>query len=61
MAVAADGPFGLLAELSERLARTYSWAPAEATLFVLTGQVPLVTPIHVELREDARLRAPGRV
>jgi hypothetical protein len=58
MAVAADGPLGLLAELSERLARTYSWAPAEATLFVLTGQVPLVTPIRVELREGREAASP---
>jgi hypothetical protein len=61
MAITAEGSLGALADLSERLARTYSWSPAEATLFVLTSDTPAVKPIRVELREDTRLRARSRI
>jgi hypothetical protein len=61
LAVAAEGPLGVLADISERLARTYTWSPAAATLFVLSGERPVVKPIRVELREDMRLRARSRI
>ncbi len=43
----SDGVLEHLRNLSERLAGEYSWQEAQATLFVLTGKVPFVDPIHV--------------
>jgi len=42
-----DGVLERLRNLSERLAREYGWQEAQATLFVLTGKVPFIDPIHV--------------
>jgi hypothetical protein len=39
---AATGPLARLRMMSEELARTYDWFPAQATVFVLTGQAPLL-------------------
>jgi hypothetical protein len=61
LAVAADGALAPLVELSDRLARTYGWHPAEATVFVLTGYVPPARSIRVDFYEDMRLRARSRV
>ena len=36
--------------LSERLASEYAWQEAQATLFILTGTVPLISPIQVTLK-----------
>jgi hypothetical protein len=61
IAVPANGQLGELAEISERLARLFSWEPAEATLFVVCSHVPAVTPIRVAFHEDMRLRARSRI
>ena len=42
-----DGVLERLRNLSERLAGEYGWQEAQATLFVLTGKVPFIDPIHV--------------
>jgi hypothetical protein len=45
----SDGVLERLRKLSERLSGEYGWQEAQATLFVLTGKVPFVDPIHVRL------------
>lgn len=42
-----DGMLERLRKLSERLAREYGWQEAQATLFVLTGAVPIISPIQI--------------
>jgi hypothetical protein len=42
LTVDARGPLGKLAKAAEKLVGWYRWAPSEATVFVLTGQVPEV-------------------
>lgn len=42
LTVDARGPLGNLAKVSEKLADRYRWARSEATVFVLTGQMPEV-------------------
>jgi hypothetical protein len=42
-----NGVLERLRQLSERLAATYGWLPAQATLFVLTDRAPLVDTITV--------------
>src|SRR5205823_643336 len=41
-----DGLLERLRNLSERLAKVYDWQEAQATLFVLTGAVPFISPIQ---------------
>jgi len=36
-----------LREIGQRLARQFGWAPMQATLFILTDQVPTVPLVHV--------------
>jgi hypothetical protein len=47
VATSLDGVLERLRNLSERLAGEYSWQEAQATIFVLTGNVPIVDPISV--------------
>ena len=42
-----EGVLERLRNLSERLAEEYGWQEAQATLFVLTGEVPFIDPLHV--------------
>ena len=42
LTVDARGPLGELAKVAEKLASRYRWAPSQATVFVLTGQMPEV-------------------
>ena len=51
--VAAEGVLGRLERLSRRLADRYGWHPAQATVFVLTGAVPLVDAVRVAWRRGA--------
>jgi hypothetical protein len=41
--VSSRGPLAQLRDLCESLARNYHWQPAQATVFVLTGQIPLIS------------------
>jgi hypothetical protein len=58
MPTAAKGPLAWLRHLSEQLAKSYHWQPAQATLFVLTGQVPLVSSLRwsVKASDEAGAR-----
>jgi hypothetical protein len=46
-AVWKGSPLEGLRRLSESLARTYRWEPAQATMFVLTGAIPAVPALKV--------------
>lgn len=62
-AVAAAGVLNTLHELAVHLARRYGWHEAKCTTFVLTGQVPVLSPIRYRVSyhggsvyERARIR-----
>lgn len=42
LTVDARSPLGKLAEVAEKLANRYRWAPSQAAVFVLTGRMPEV-------------------
>lgn len=46
VAVTVGGVLDWLRLISERLGRRFSWEPAQATVFVLTGLPPAVEPYH---------------
>jgi hypothetical protein len=48
--VGRDGVLRTLADLSASLASTYSWQPAQATMFVLTDSAPTITPDQVAVQ-----------
>ena len=47
VAVRDGGQLDWLRRLAEALAKQYCWQPAQATLFVLTGAVPLISRIRM--------------
>ena len=49
-----QGVLGGLRQLSEHLAKRYGWQNAQATLFTLTGQIPVVSALRV----TTQLRSP---
>jgi hypothetical protein len=59
--VAAGGVLDELRTLCERLARSYSWKVDQATVFVLTGVVPLMAGIRQETVVQSEHPAASRV
>jgi hypothetical protein len=55
------GVLDQLRRLSEDLARQYDWQPPQATLFVLTGRVPLVPALRVRTGWHFPLTATVRI
>jgi hypothetical protein len=51
--VGRDGVLRVLANLAGSLASTYTWQPAQATVFALTGDVPLLSPNKVDVRQGS--------
>ena len=51
---AAGGVLERLKKISEDLVRSYDWEQAAATLFVLTGRLPLIQPIVLKFTWSAR-------
>jgi hypothetical protein len=51
--VGRDGALRVLANLAGSLASTYTWQPAQATVFALTGDVPLLSPNKVDVRQGS--------
>jgi hypothetical protein len=56
MPVGRDGALRILANLAGSLASTYAWQTAQATVFVLTGDVPLLSSNKVEIRQGSFVR-----
>ena len=50
--VRIGGTLDRLRELSEQLSRHYRWDQAQATIFVLTGAIPLVSPIRAKMEPN---------
>jgi len=50
-----------LRELSERLARQFGWVPMQATLFILTDQVPTIPLVHVRTEASSSRPACTRI
>lgn len=59
--VSAGTTLDRLRRLSERLARAFSWSRAQATVFVLTGQTPLVRTLSVSFRGSTSAPATTRI
>jgi len=59
---ARSGPLAELRQISETLASAYDWQKAQATLFVLTGQPPLLSAFRWSItpRESAATRRGAR-
>jgi hypothetical protein len=49
----ANGVLERLRQISDRLSRHYRWQEAQATIFVLTGRVPLVPPAEAKIEREA--------
>src|SRR5262245_49654911 len=49
----AGGVLDRLRQISEWLSRRYRWQEAQATIFVLTGRVPLVPPAEAKIDREA--------
>ena len=54
---AAGGTLESLRELSQVLARRFSWSPMQAALFVLTGETPKLSLIRVRTEPSSRIPA----
>jgi len=52
---AHGGRLDQLRQVSESLAARYGWQPAQATIFVLTGETPLVRAIKADWTPNGRL------
>ena len=61
MPTAADGVLEELRLLSVQLARQFLWAESQATLFVLTGGVPLVNLVGTRVQFRAKLPVLSRI
>jgi hypothetical protein len=62
--IAITQPRGVLDRLrvlSELLHDRYAWTAAQATIFVVTGAIPLVATLSVEMHGHGRLPALGRI
>jgi hypothetical protein len=57
----AGGVLEELRELSQRLSRQFGWAPMQATLFVLTDEVPTVPLAHVSIEASSSRPACTRI
>jgi hypothetical protein len=42
-----------LRQISDRLSRDYRWQEAQATIFILTGRIPLVPPAEAKIEREA--------
>lgn len=49
----SDGVLEWLRRISERLSGRYRWQEAQSTVFVLTGQTPLVSPAEAKIDREA--------
>jgi len=61
IAVTRGGVLGELAHLSEVLADMFGWQEQQATMFLLSGVVPLVAPIRVTVRRKGPIAAASRI
>ncbi|MBN1460104.1 MAG: hypothetical protein JXA57_11230 [Armatimonadetes bacterium] len=59
--VRSGGVLDELRKLSDRLARSYSWKTDQATVFVLTGVIPLMVGIRLETEVQSEHPAASRV
>ena len=59
--VAHDSLLGDLQMLSNALAGTFSWQPQQATMFVLSGAVPIVAAIRGTVRYKGPVAAASRI
>src|SRR5262249_42553231 len=50
---AANGVLERLRQISERLSGHYRWQEAQATIFILTGRTPLVSPAGAKIEREA--------
>jgi hypothetical protein len=55
------GTLELLRLLSESLSRKFGWWEAQATVFVLTGQIPLLHPIDAGVQHNLNFPAATRI
>jgi hypothetical protein len=55
VAVTADGALDRLRVLADALAKAYSWTPAQASIFVLSGVTPFIATVRVT-RSSAKVR-----
>ena len=61
VAVAPGGVLQRLAMLSKQLAKQYTWQEAQATTFVLTGRVPLLSSIRVNTSLNLPMETLSRI
>lgn len=61
VAVNSDSNLGQLSRLSKSLARSYRWQEAQATVFVLTDLIPVVSPMRVSIKRSFGIDALSRV
>ncbi len=59
--IRAGGVLARLKDLSQYLVGRYGWREEQATLFVLTGRVPLIQLVDVEYRRNEQLPALSRI
>jgi hypothetical protein len=51
--IASEGVLAHLSTLSSKLARDYQWQRADATIFILTGLIPIIEPLEVQSQLSA--------
>jgi hypothetical protein len=51
---AVGGVLEYLRELGDGLAKKYKWSNQQATAFILTGRIPLISPINITLQTSSR-------
>jgi hypothetical protein len=59
--IAVGGTLDKLRQLSEMLTLRYAWDRAQATQFVLTGQIPVLEPIRARSELKSRFDVSGRI
>ncbi len=59
--VRAGGVLDKLRHLSEKLADRYRWDEGQATVFVLTGSIPIVASIHVRITQTSPFPTLSRI
>lgn len=59
--VAATGPLAELKSVSEHLAEQFGWQEAQASVFVLTGDIPVVYPMRARVRHLSPYTAASRI
>jgi hypothetical protein len=61
LAVAVGSPLDRLRILSASLAQRYAWQPAQATVFVLSGLVPILSPVRANTTMRFPITAASRI